>query len=49
MHRDIRFSKGKVNTCSVYENDNEDDFFWEAWQIFGKNMANLWQIVTPRN
>ena len=35
MHRDIRFSKGKVNTCSVYENDNEDDFFLGG-------LANLW-------
>ena len=32
--RDIRFSKGKVNTCSVYESDNEDDF-WGC-------LANLW-------
>ena len=23
--RDIRFSRGKVNTCSVYEDDDEDE------------------------
>ena len=23
--RDIRFSKDKVNTCSVYEDDDEDE------------------------
>ena len=25
--RDIRFSKDKVNTCSVYEDDGEDENF----------------------
>ena len=41
MLRDIRFSKGKVNTYSVYESDNEDDFLG----MLGKSLVRIWQIL----